>query len=58
MLSDRAQEFPRFDERRAGRPHRYTYVPGVAPMKNTAVPLLRHDLQTGGMRQHDNGRIT
>ncbi len=49
-LDDRGQEFPRVDERRVGRPHRYGYAVGVGHSDHilgTESVLLRHDLEQG-----------
>ena len=47
-LDDTAQEFPRVDERRVGRPHRYGYaVSYTAGSTGISAPdaILKHDLQ-------------
>ncbi|MBK0869875.1 carotenoid oxygenase family protein [Saccharopolyspora sp. HNM0986] len=46
-LDDRAQEFPRVDERRVGRAHRYGYAPEVGRGLEQGGALLKHDLQQG-----------
>ncbi len=51
-LDDRAQEFPRVDERRVGRRHRYGWSVGLAADKDANVDfganaLFKHDLQSG-----------
>ncbi len=49
-LDDRGQEFPRVDERRVGRPHRYGYSVTVAAhddILGTESGLIRHDLDRG-----------
>jgi carotenoid cleavage dioxygenase-like enzyme len=53
-LDDRGQEFPRMDERRLGREHRYGYTVSFLP---GAVhgPLLKHDLASGTRLVHDYG---
>ena len=43
----RAQEFPRVDERRVGRRHRYGYAPAVGRGPEQGGALLKHDLQRG-----------
>jgi carotenoid cleavage dioxygenase len=59
VLSDRAQEFPRHDERLVGRRHRYGYdvtfdgpAPGGAPIFGA---LLKHDLDRVTTEVHDFG---
>jgi carotenoid cleavage dioxygenase len=50
-LDDTAQEFPRVDERRVGRPHRYGYAVGYsADSSGLSAPdaILKHDLHTKG----------
>ncbi|MBO0732625.1 MAG: carotenoid oxygenase family protein, partial [Acidimicrobiaceae bacterium] len=44
QLDDRTQEFPRVDERLAGRRHRYGYAPGFM---DGPSELLKHDLDRG-----------
>jgi carotenoid cleavage dioxygenase-like enzyme len=53
-LDDRPQEFPRMDERLAGRPHRYGYT---AVLGNGVEhgPTMKHDLTTGTSLLHDYG---
>ncbi|MGO4444227.1 carotenoid oxygenase family protein [Mycobacterium sp. 2YAF39] len=49
-LDDTTQEFPRVDERRVGRPHRYGYAVGyTAGSSGISAPdaILKHDLATG-----------
>ena len=49
-LDDRGQEFPRIDERRVGRPHRYGYAVAVGESDDivgTETRLLRHDFGKG-----------
>jgi carotenoid cleavage dioxygenase len=47
-LDDRAQEFPRIDERRLGRRHRYGYAVGIADEESTpSDAVFRHDLARG-----------
>ena len=53
VVSDRAQEFPRPDERRIGQPYRYGYaitlpVPGAPP----SASVLKHDLELGTTSEH------
>jgi carotenoid cleavage dioxygenase-like enzyme len=55
-LDDRPVEFPRIDERRMGRPHRYGYsVSNVANVGEVAMHLLKYDLATGKTETHDFG---
>lgn len=44
-LDDRAQEFPRIDERLVGRRHRYGYTPQLGRGAEQGPALLKHDLQ-------------
>ncbi|MCU1647811.1 MAG: carotenoid oxygenase [Nocardia sp.] len=46
-FDDRAQEFPRIDERRIGKQHRYGYVPAVGPGVSGDSMLYKHDLAKG-----------
>jgi carotenoid cleavage dioxygenase len=63
QLDDHVVEFPRFDERRTGRAHRYAYVPtrldagGPAGMFDG---LLRYDgeRQTASVHRYGAGRFT
>lgn len=56
---DRVQEFPRFDERRAGGDYRYAYTVGLALMQGERqAPLIRHDLESGRSATHDFGPDT
>jgi len=53
-----AQEFPRFDERRIGKPYRYAYTVPLTredPSFVSASHLIRHDLETGARAIHDFG---
>ncbi|MFK0260869.1 carotenoid oxygenase family protein [Streptomyces angustmyceticus] len=57
QLDDRLCEFPRVDDRLAGLPARFGHVttgelPGTGPMPGA---LVRYDLQTGAVVQHDFG---
>lgn len=61
-ISSIAQDFPRFDERYAGKPYRYAYTitvgkeDGIADVLNVEENyLLRHDLHTGEMLKHSYG---
>ncbi len=42
-LDDRAQEFPRVDERKVGRRYRFGYAPAVGPGAAPGSALLKHD---------------
>ena len=53
-LDDRAQEFPRVDERVVGRPHRYGYAANLN-IGAQGRPLLKHDLRDGTTQAHDFG---
>ncbi|HKY65642.1 MAG TPA: carotenoid oxygenase family protein [Acidimicrobiales bacterium] len=59
VLDDHPQEFPRIDERRTGRPHRYGYGATLAPGAHHG-PALKHDLVAGTTTVHDygTGRVT
>lgn len=60
-LCDRPLEYPRVDERRVGRPHRFGYSAAIdeavrglhAPCRARA--LLKHDLADGSVEVHDFG---
>ncbi|EXG82897.1 carotenoid oxygenase family protein [Cryptosporangium arvum] len=55
-LDDRHQEFPRIDERFAGRRHRYGYTMALTPGASTLnTTLLRQDLVSGATRSRDFG---
>ncbi|HEX6421563.1 MAG TPA: carotenoid oxygenase family protein [Acidimicrobiales bacterium] len=58
-LDDRGQEFPRFDERRTGRRHRFGYTAGFGAGVEHG-PALKHDLDAGTVTVHDHGpgRVT
>ena len=52
------QEFPRFDERRIGRPYRYAYTMPLAREDAAFVSgnhLIKHDLQSGAREEHAFG---
>jgi carotenoid cleavage dioxygenase len=53
-LDDRAQEFPRVDERVVGRPHRYGYAANLN-IGAQGRPLLKHDLKDGTTQAHHFG---
>ncbi|HEY4397856.1 MAG TPA: carotenoid oxygenase family protein, partial [Acidimicrobiia bacterium] len=56
-LDDRAQEFPRVDERVVGRPHRFGYTAhfGVDEHEIQFGGLLKHDLRTGAVETRTFG---
>ena len=53
------QEFPRYDERRTGRPYRYAYTIALPAHGNAAfideTRLFKHDLGSGSREEHDFG---
>lgn len=55
VLSRERQEFPRFDERRAGQPYRYAYAVGISVSKPQPNALYRHDLESGESIAHHYG---
>jgi carotenoid cleavage dioxygenase len=68
-LDDRAQEFPRVDERVISRPHRYGYSAASGELSRDTVrlsgdfadgafstALLKHDVATGTVQTHQFGR--
>jgi carotenoid cleavage dioxygenase-like enzyme len=55
-LDDQNIEFPRVDERRVGRPHRYGYaVNGAAEGLTFGTALTKYDLVTDSFERHDFG---
>jgi carotenoid cleavage dioxygenase len=56
VIDRHPQDFPRIDERRFGRPHRYAYTMMLPetpdPAFLSADSLLKHDLQTGVRTEH------
>jgi carotenoid cleavage oxygenase len=52
-IDDRGQEFPRVDERRVGKRHRYGYAPAVGEGATGSDALLKHDF-VGGASQVRN----
>ena len=58
-LDDRPQEFPRIDERRTGRPHRYGYGAAFGAGVEHG-PAIKHDLAAGTSEVHEYGpgRVT
>ncbi len=62
-LDDRGQEFPRIDERRTGRPHRFGYAAEFADGRGVGIghgDAFKHDLGAGTSEVHDygEGRVT
>jgi carotenoid cleavage dioxygenase len=53
-LDDRPQEFPRHDERRVGKPHRYGYTVQVGAGFHWEA-LLKHDLREARTERHEEG---
>jgi carotenoid cleavage dioxygenase len=53
-VDDRAQEFPRIDDRLAGKPYRYGYAAAIDPGFE-ARALLKHDMKTGTAESHAEG---
>lgn len=60
QIDDVSNEFPRFDERLAGRKHRYGYFAGGNPGSPESEPgfkaLLKRDCQTDKVEVHDLGK--
>jgi carotenoid cleavage oxygenase len=58
-IDERGQEFPRHDERRLGRRHRYGYCAAFGEGVEHG-PALKHDLERGTTEVHDfgSGRVT
>ena len=55
-LDDRPIEFPRVDDRRTGRRHRYGYaVTNAANVSEQSMRLVKYDLVTGAAAAHDFG---
>lgn len=54
-LDDRAQEFPRTDERVTGQPYRYGYSAVIAG-EAFGNALLKHDLAAGTTQAHEFGK--
>jgi carotenoid cleavage dioxygenase len=53
-LDDRPQEFPRHDERRVGKPHRFGYSIQIGPGFRFEA-LLKHDLRDRRTERHEEG---
>jgi carotenoid cleavage dioxygenase len=59
VTDEEAQEFPRIDERRTGKPYRFAYTLAVKPESANLIGdsrLFKHDLDTGAREVHDFGR--
>ncbi|BBY19213.1 carotenoid oxygenase family protein [Mycolicibacterium litorale] len=58
-IDDRGQEFPRVDERRVGKRHRYGYAPAVGDRPTGSDMLIKHDLAGGGTltRSFGDGKV-
>lgn len=54
-VDDRAQEFPRIDERRVGKRYRYGYAPAIGDGANGGDALLKHDFRGGGTQARSFG---
>jgi carotenoid cleavage dioxygenase len=60
-VDDRAQEFPRADERLATKRHRYGYATGMVLAEQGGGPertsaILKHDFDAGTTSEHPMGR--
>lgn len=57
QLDDLPIEFPRFDDRRAGRSYRYAYAAGLGLSGEVAADgsVVRYDLDTGGRERWEPG---
>ncbi|WP_294535732.1 carotenoid oxygenase family protein [uncultured Rhodoblastus sp.] len=58
VIDPDAQEFPRIDQRRTGKPYRFAYALAVENGSAEAMPqtrLFKHDLETGRREVHDFG---
>lgn len=57
-LDDRGQEFPRVDERRLGKRHRFGYAIGVGDGTAAESTLFKHDLASGttATREFSHGK--
>ena len=53
-IDERAQEFPRFDERRAGQSYRFGYTAGIG-YNNSLGGIKKHDLEKGTGELHNEG---
>ena len=57
-VSDAPQEFPRHDERRIGRPNRFTWTSGFSEPGLGHAPLLHHDVTRDTTTEIDFGPST
>jgi carotenoid cleavage dioxygenase len=58
VLHERAQEFPRYDERRSCQPYRYAYCVGLAEREGLdmgGTQLFKHDLEAGSTEVRELG---
>jgi carotenoid cleavage dioxygenase len=57
-VSDRRADFPRLDERRAGRAHRYGYAMEIPDTDDWSERgnLFKYDVATGAVAEHDFGK--
>ncbi|MFP3902592.1 MAG: carotenoid oxygenase family protein [Acidimicrobiia bacterium] len=55
VLDDRGVEFPRLDERRVGRAHRYGYAAVFGSGAAHGQTTTKHDMATGRVEVHDHG---
>ncbi len=58
VTDEEAQEFPRIDERRTGRPYRFAYTLAIKSGRAGLIGdtrLFKHDLETGGREVRDFG---
>jgi carotenoid cleavage dioxygenase len=55
VIDDRAQEFPRINERLTGTPHRFGVTAGLASAGAAHAPLFHHDLTAGTTSTIDFG---
>jgi carotenoid cleavage dioxygenase len=58
VIDDAAQEFPRPNETRLGKPYRYAYCMGLTPRRafvESATCLFKHDLEGRSRQVHDFG---
>jgi carotenoid cleavage dioxygenase len=53
-LDDMSQEFPRLDERRAGKPYRFGYTAGLGD-DTSLGGIKKHDLDRGTAELHNEG---
>jgi carotenoid cleavage dioxygenase-like enzyme len=53
-LDDRSQEFPRIDDRRAGKPYRFGYTTGLG-VDMSLGGIKKHDIEKGTAELHNEG---